>query len=122
MKTRKLVAVFILASAAGSATAHHSFAPHFDPDSSITITGTIIEFEGRNPHTYLHIEAKNGSGELREYICESSGIRVSGLFERFENMIIESDLFPANYHRSVQLLASSEPERPLSSGNRPFKC
>lgn len=74
MKTCKFFAAFILVSAAGVATAHHSFAPHFDPDSLVTISGTIVEFEQRNPHAYLHIESDDGSGELREYTCESSGI------------------------------------------------
>ena len=56
------------------AAAHHSFAPHFDPESSVTITGTITGFERRNPHSYLRIEVRSQSGETEEYECESSGI------------------------------------------------
>jgi hypothetical protein len=74
MKSSKLIAIFILTSVVGSAAAHHSFAPHFYPDSSITITGTIVKFEQRNPHSYLHIEAVDGSGEMQRYMCESSGV------------------------------------------------
>lgn len=74
MRTFGLITGLILCCAANGAAAHHSFAPHFDPDSSVTITGKIIEFEQRNPHAYLHIEADNGSGEVHEYLCESSGI------------------------------------------------
>ena len=55
-----------------TAHAHHSFAPHFDPDSSVTITGTILEFRQRNPHSYLKIEVTGN--ETQEYECESSGI------------------------------------------------
>jgi hypothetical protein len=74
MKAPKIPVLVALAGAAGSAAAHHSFAPHFDPQSSISITGTVIEFEQRNPHSYLHIAVDAGSDESREYICESSGI------------------------------------------------
>ena len=59
---------------ASHASAHHSFAPHFDPDSSVTITGKILKFEQRNPHSYIYIEVKDGVGELQEYMCESNGV------------------------------------------------
>ena len=57
-----------------TAKAHHSFAPHFDPNSSVTITGKIVAFRQRNPHAYLHIEVAGAGNEVREYECESSGI------------------------------------------------
>ena len=54
--------------------AHHSFAPHFDPDDTLSITGVITEFEARNPHVYLHLEGTEGGGALNAYVCESGGI------------------------------------------------
>jgi len=57
-----------------AARAHHSFAPHFDSDKPVTISGTIVEYERRNPHAYLHIEAEDENGLLREYVCESHGV------------------------------------------------
>lgn len=74
MNIFRRVTALLLCAASTGASAHHSFAPHFDPDSSVTISGKIVEFEQRNPHVYLHIEADNGSGEIRQYHCESSGI------------------------------------------------
>lgn len=56
------------------ASAHHSFAPHFDSDRPVAITGTITEYEQRNPHAYLHVAAVDESGRTREYICESHGV------------------------------------------------
>jgi hypothetical protein len=73
MKAYARVALCLLAGAAASASAHHSFAPHFDPESSVTITGTIVRFHPRNPHSYLYIDVDEG-GEHHEYTCESSGI------------------------------------------------
>lgn len=56
------------------ALAHHSFAPHFDRSKPVSISGTITEFEGRNPHSYLHIAAVDENGMTREYVCESHGV------------------------------------------------
>ena len=56
------------------ALAHHSFAPHFDASKPVSISGTVTEFEARNPHSYLHIAAVDENGKTREYVCESHGV------------------------------------------------
>jgi Family of unknown function (DUF6152) len=56
------------------ALAHHSFAPHFDSSKPVSISGTVTEFEARNPHSYLHIAALDENGRTREYVCESHGV------------------------------------------------
>ena len=56
------------------ALAHHSFAPHFDSGKPVNISGTVTEYEGRNPHSYLHIAAMDENGRTREYVCESHGV------------------------------------------------
>ena len=60
--------------AASNATAHHSFAPHFDRSRPVNISGTVKEYEARNPHSYLHINAVDENGRTREYVCESHGV------------------------------------------------
>jgi hypothetical protein len=59
--------------ASPAAYAHHSFAPHFDIDKPVDISGTVIEYEARNPHSYLHIAAVDENGKTQEYVCESHG-------------------------------------------------
>lgn len=59
---------------APAALAHHSFAPHFDANKPVSISGTVTEFEARNPHSYLHIAAVDENGRTREYVCESHGV------------------------------------------------
>ena len=56
------------------AWAHHSFAPHFDASKPVSISGTVTEYEARNPHSYLHIAAVDENGKTREYVCESHGV------------------------------------------------
>lgn len=58
--------------------AHHSFAPHFDSSKPVEITGTITEYEQRNPHAYLHVAAVDENGRTREYVCESHGVTQLG--------------------------------------------
>ena len=60
--------------AAPAAYAHHSFAPHFDVDKPVDISGTVTEYEARNPHSYLHIAAVDENGKTQEYVCESHGV------------------------------------------------
>ena len=59
---------------ASDAHAHHSFAPHFDASKPVSISGTVTEFEARNPHSYLHISAVDENGRTRQYVCESHGV------------------------------------------------
>ncbi len=66
-----LVAATLIATVAG---AHHSFAPHFDIKKPVSISGIVTEFEARNPHSYLHIEAVDENGKTQEYVCESHGV------------------------------------------------
>lgn len=59
---------------AGGVYAHHSVAPYYYTDRSVSITGTITKFEARNPHAYLHIRAVDANGRSQDYVCESNGI------------------------------------------------
>lgn len=74
MKPSVPIAALLLAGTTITGEAHHSFAPHFDPGSSVTITGRIVAFRPRNPHSYLQIEVADEGGKTHEYECESSGI------------------------------------------------
>jgi hypothetical protein len=58
---RAVVAVGLVAGAARSAAAHHSFAP-FNLTTEKTITGTVKSFEWTNPHTWVWIDVPNDKG------------------------------------------------------------
>jgi len=59
---------------AAPAYGHHSFAPHFDIDKPVDISGLVTLYEARNPHSYLHITAVDENGKTQEYVCESHGV------------------------------------------------
>lgn len=72
--SRQLVALALTVSiGAPAALAHHSFAPHFDASKPVSISGTVTEYEARNPHSYVHIAATDENGRTQEYVCESHG-------------------------------------------------
>lgn len=70
---KRLTLLLVLGLASTGTPAHHSFAPHFDASKPVDITGTVIEYEARNPHSYLHVAAVDENGRTQEYICESHG-------------------------------------------------
>ena len=75
MRVREVTSTGIVcALIAANALAHHSFAPHFDSSKPVDISGTVKEYEARNPHSYLHIAATDENGMTREYVCESHGV------------------------------------------------
>jgi hypothetical protein len=68
-----IFAAFMLLNVAET-QAHHSFAPYFDATKKVSISGTVKEYESRNPHSYLHVNAVDENGRTREYVCESHGV------------------------------------------------
>ena len=70
---RKLAALIAATCIATVASAHHSFAPYFDIKKPVSISGKVTQFEARNPHSYLHIEAVDENGKTQQYVCESHG-------------------------------------------------
>src|SRR5215472_4750573 len=72
---KRTVAVLIISIAvvlaAQSAFAHHS-AAMFDPQKVKELTGTIKEFQWKNPHVWIQIYVQNG-GAKEEWSVEGGG-------------------------------------------------
>jgi hypothetical protein len=58
---------------AHSAGAHHSFAM-FANDKTITMSGTVKQFEWINPHAWIHIITINSSGKPEEWHFEMGSL------------------------------------------------
>ena len=59
----------IAAGLAAPALAHHSFAM-FDAEKTLTLPGTVKEFEWVNPHSWMHITIQDASGKSSDYSFE----------------------------------------------------
>ena len=70
------VAAGLLLTGTAPALGHHSFAPHYNPDNLVTITGTVAEFQFRNPHSFVLLEVANESGGTDVWTCETSSATV----------------------------------------------
>jgi len=57
-----ILAVLVVAIAAGSLMAHHSTSAVFDLGKKIQVTGTLTKVEWINPHISIYLEAKSDKG------------------------------------------------------------
>ena len=53
--------------------AHHSQAAQYDRTKQVTIQGTIVQFQYRNPHSFLHVEAPDEGGQAHRWSIEWGG-------------------------------------------------
>ena len=63
-----IAAAFLLSGV--SASAHHSFAAEFDANKPIQLRGTVVRVEWINPHTWIHIDVKEGDGKTERWMIE----------------------------------------------------
>ena len=56
--------------AAPAAHAHHAFATEFDVDSPVELEGKVTKVELINPHSWIHIEVVDESGQATVWMIE----------------------------------------------------
>ena len=56
-----------------TAYAHHSIAATYDGSKEIKLTGKIVEFDFRNPHAFVHVEAPDAKGVIQRWAVEWGG-------------------------------------------------
>jgi hypothetical protein len=56
-----------------AAYAHHSFAATYDQSKTVTIEGKVAQFLIRSPHSFLHVLAKDESGQMQRWAVEWQG-------------------------------------------------
>jgi Family of unknown function (DUF6152) len=71
VKRFPLALVLVLAS--GSLiSGHHSFAAHYFEEQSVTVQGTLVEFDYRAPHAWVHLTVTDEGGVTQQYSAEWS--------------------------------------------------
>jgi hypothetical protein len=69
---RAAILLIVLGTAASARLlAHHSFAAEFDASKAIRVTGTLAKVEWTNPHIYFYVDAKDETGAIVRWACES---------------------------------------------------
>jgi hypothetical protein len=56
-----------------TASAHHSFTATYFEDRTVTIEGRVLQFQFRNPHSFVHIQAPGEDGEMYRWAVEWGG-------------------------------------------------
>jgi hypothetical protein len=70
MKRTLLILVVGVAALGVSPSAHHSFAASYVEDQSVSIEGDLVQFEYRNPHSWVHVNARDEAGVMRQVAAE----------------------------------------------------
>jgi len=67
-----LMSVAVAASLLVSAPlfAHHGFAGRYDEDHPVTVSGTVVELQFMNPHSFIIFEGKDASGKSERWQAE----------------------------------------------------
>jgi hypothetical protein len=75
MKSRLIALITVGILTCGvAAYAHHSFAGSYVEDKLVRIEGTVVEFNIRNPHSYISIEVKDKDGKMVRWGGEWGGV------------------------------------------------
>jgi hypothetical protein len=50
--------------------AHHAFAPEFDVDKPVTVTGKVVKLDLVNPHSWLYVDVTEPNGSITHWRFE----------------------------------------------------
>jgi hypothetical protein len=67
---KDLCVAIALLLAAGSLSAHHSFAAEYDGDKPVTLSGTVAKIDWMNPHIYFYLDVKDEKGGVTQWKIE----------------------------------------------------
>jgi len=67
--------VLVLGAVVGSVSVHghHSFATFYLEDQSVSVEGSVVELEYRNPHAWVHFMAPDKDGRIQKVSAEWAG-------------------------------------------------
>jgi Family of unknown function (DUF6152) len=79
--TRKLSTLLVVGAlgVAAPLSAHHSFSATYFEDKVDTVEGDLVQFLFRNPHSFVHVEGPDPSGQKQRWAIEwGAGLQLSG--------------------------------------------
>ena len=75
--TRTSILVLVAGALLGASIpvqAHHSFAGYYLEKDTIEIEGDVVQFQYKNPHSYLFVEAQDAFGQRHVYAAEWTAV------------------------------------------------
>jgi hypothetical protein len=69
MKSKLILVTMILLAFAGTVSAHHGNAS-YDMTKTVTIKGTVTDFQFVNPHVLIYMDVKDASGNVTKWAGE----------------------------------------------------
>jgi hypothetical protein len=105
--------------------AHHSFAAFFDPDKSVSVTGTVTEFRFTNPHGMIAVNVKKPDGSTIEWRAETNApvVLVQRGWSRDSikpGMVVTIDGWPSRDGRNYMRMRAVRDEHGKPIGGAPF--
>jgi hypothetical protein len=67
---RILTALGVAVCAVAGAAAHHSFSAYYFEEQTVTIEGSVVEFEYRAPHAWLYVLSPDADGQPQRFSAE----------------------------------------------------
>ena len=61
-----------------AANGHHSYGATYNVKDEVRIEGELVQFQFRNPHSFVHIEAPDENGTLQRWSVEWNGTTTLG--------------------------------------------
>ena len=61
---------------AAATYAHHPFSAEYDWTKPVTLNGKVTKLEWTNPHVQMQIEAKDDSGQMKQWMLEMGNTTV----------------------------------------------
>lgn len=106
--------------------AHHSQAAQYDRNKQVTIEGPIVQFQYRNPHSFLHVEAPDESGQVHRWSIEWGGaaqLTLQGVqrttLKYGDIVIITANPSRTPNDHKLQIVALKRPSDGFGWGERP---
>ena len=117
---RKVLTLAVAAATAAPAAAHHSDAG-LDTQSLVTLKGTVVEYDWRNPHVYIVVDTVDEQGRTVRWSLQTSSTLTLARYGWTRDSLVPGEgvtfsAHPALYVRPYALLDSIEKEGGIPLG------
>ena len=102
--------------------AHHGFAGRYDEDHPVTVTGTVVELQFMNPHSFIIFQNKDASGKDLRWQAELGSANLLAREGWTRTMLKPGDkitiIGPQNKNGSADLNLSHESKITMSDSGK----